>query len=48
MHICINLKCSRSEKGEAEFKCERVNEKQEELKQSDTVDTIGPLEGGKN
>ncbi|KAM9445571.1 coiled-coil domain-containing protein 115 [Clarias gariepinus] len=46
MKPLVHVYTSRSEKGEAEFKCERVNEKQEELKQSDTVDTIGPLEGG--
>ncbi|KAB5546334.1 hypothetical protein PHYPO_G00070830 [Pangasianodon hypophthalmus] len=33
-------------KGEAEFKCERINGKAEELKESDTVETIGPAEGG--
>lgn len=47
VYICVNLKCSQSEKGKAEFKCERIEDKAEELKESDTVETIGPTEGGR-
>lgn len=47
VHICVNLKCSQTEKGDAEFKCVRTEDKAEELRESDTVETIGPTEGGK-
>lgn len=47
VYICVHLKCSRSENGEAEFKCERTEDEAEELKASNTVETIGPTEGGR-
>ncbi|XP_053096633.1 coiled-coil domain-containing protein 115 [Pangasianodon hypophthalmus] len=46
MEPLVHVYASQSEKGEAEFKCERINGKAEELKESDTVETIGPAEGG--
>lgn len=48
LHVFVFIvKCSQTETGEAEFKCERIEDKAEELKESDTVETIGPTEGGR-
>ncbi|KAF7696062.1 hypothetical protein HF521_006156 [Silurus meridionalis] len=46
MEPLVLVHASLSEKGEAAFRCKRINDKAEELKQSDTVETIGPTEGG--
>lgn len=47
VYICVNLKCSWSENGEVEFKCKRIDDEAEELKESNTVETIGATEGGR-
>lgn len=45
--MCVHLNCSRTEKGEVEFRCERKEDTAEEVKESDPVETIGPTEGGR-
>ncbi|XP_053500052.1 coiled-coil domain-containing protein 115 [Ictalurus furcatus] len=46
MEPLVHVYESQTEKGDAEFKCVRTEDKAEELRESDIVETIGPAEGG--
>ncbi|XP_060792905.1 coiled-coil domain-containing protein 115 [Neoarius graeffei] len=46
MEALVHVYASWSENGEVEFKCKRIDDEAEELKESNTVETIGPTEGG--
>ncbi|XP_017343584.1 coiled-coil domain-containing protein 115 isoform X1 [Ictalurus punctatus] len=46
MEPLVHVYESQTEKGDVEFKCVRTEDKAEELRESDTVETIGPTEGG--
>ncbi|KAG7323073.1 hypothetical protein KOW79_012775 [Hemibagrus wyckioides] len=46
MEPLVHVYASGSENGEAEFKCERKGDQAEEPEGSETVETIGPTDGG--
>ncbi|XP_060750658.1 coiled-coil domain-containing protein 115 [Tachysurus vachellii] len=46
MEPLVHVHASRSENGEAEFKCERIGDEDEALKRSETIESIGAADGG--